>query len=371
VHDVPARALLALAEGYTLDVSADILSQGKVIASDVPVTGEPVAMARSGFARRTGSVTVLDLALAPDGNSGDVLALGNEIRLWRGMTSPVRWRVPLITGVITSPAVPYDVGGLPSGISVDIVDRCKRIADARFTDPVNLSGSAFVALTRLIQGAAGSNSLPLDIHGALRDVSLPLQTFQRKRDDAVKAIAAALGAEVEASAMGEIRVQPIPDPSGTPLFIAEGEQGGFLIDGTRTLSDDGVYNGIQATGVATGQGPIPQSPMITDDDPKSPTYWRGPFGQRPGFFDSSLLTTTEQAVRAAAAQLRNTVGVARSVSLNLIPNPALEVGDLIGVRWPDGRYEQHIIDSLSVPLDESSVMQASTRATQIIAAGVS
>jgi hypothetical protein len=44
-----------------------------------------------------------------------------------------------------------------------------------------------------------------------------------------------------------------------------------------------------------------------------------------------------------------------------VPNPALEAGDVIRVRFPDGSTETHLVDAFDVPLDADNAMNITTR----------
>src|SRR5690606_40052531 len=100
------------------------------------------------------------------------------------------------------------------------------------------------------------------------------------------------------------------------------------------LSRDGVYNAV----VARGEGADTETPIqavVVDDDPDSPTYWHGPFGQVPRFYASPLITDVAQAKSAAASLLKRSLGLPYSVSFGTIVNPALEPLDPIRITYPE------------------------------------
>jgi hypothetical protein len=73
------------------------------------------------------------------------------------------------------------------------------------------------------------------------------------------------------------------------------------------------------------------------------------------------MTTASQCLAAAQGLLLSVVGLPYSVSLGLVPNPALEVYDVITVKYDEHLYETHIADSITVPLHVDGVMRIETR----------
>lgn len=157
---------------------------------------------------------------------------------------------------------------------------------------------------------------------------------------------------------GILVIRSLPDPTAPVATVASGE-GGVLVSLSRRLTRIGVHNGI----VATGQGADTATPVravAVDLNPDSPTYWHGSFGKVPRFYSSPLITSPSQAQDAAAAMLRQALGLPYAVDFAAVPNPALEPGDVIRVRYP-GRSELHVIDRLSISLTSQAGMTASTR----------
>jgi len=99
-----------------------------------------------------------------------------------------------------------------------------------------------------------------------------------------------------------------------------------------------------------------------DDNPSSVTRWAGPFGQVPRFYDSSFLRTEAQALAAAQAMLARSIGLPYTVDFSMIPNPALEPLDVIGIDVEEpGAWERHVLDTLTIPLIARRSMRATTR----------
>ncbi|PZG18986.1 DUF5047 domain-containing protein [Micromonospora craterilacus] len=158
-----------------------------------------------------------------------------------------------------------------------------------------------------------------------------------------------------------------PPPTTVPVFEVSHGAGGVLVSLARELSRDGVHNGV----VAVGEGAdtvVPARAVVIDNNPSSPTYWFGPFGQVPQFFSSPFLIDNGQARAAAASILARSIGLPYSVDFGLVPNPALEPWDPVRITYP-GRSETHVIERLTVPLVATAEMTATTREQTLINLG--
>ncbi|MFD6770986.1 DUF5047 domain-containing protein [Micromonospora chalcea] len=150
-----------------------------------------------------------------------------------------------------------------------------------------------------------------------------------------------------------------PPPLSAPVWDVNHGRGGVLMSLSRRLTREGVYNAV----VATGEGADTARParaVVVDNDPRSPTFFYGPFGQVPRFFSSPLITTQQQAALAAASMLAKQVGLPYAVDFTMVPNPALEPFDPVRVAFP-GRSEVHVLDRLTIPLTAEGTLTASTR----------
>lgn len=160
---------------------------------------------------------------------------------------------------------------------------------------------------------------------------------------------------------GRLQVRSAPDPTKAAIYTVKHGANGTLVNMNRTLSRDGVYNAVVATGEAAGELP-PVRGVALDTVPGSPTLFGGPFGQVARFFSSTFMTTETQCVDAARAMLLQATGLPYTVTLDAVPNPALETGDVISVTYDDHRdTETHIVDSITYPLKTDTEMTIETR----------
>lgn len=234
------------------------------------------------------------------------------------------------------------------------------IADDKFTSPYRATGNAVAAVTALIR-----RSLPdavIDSSTAV-DAAIGARTWDIEGDpwQAAVEIATAIGCEAYADADGGFVIGPLPDlPTANPVWTIAAGEGGVYVQATRTVSADGVHNGVLARGESTETATAPVSALVVDNDPGSPTYWDGPYGRRPAFYSSSTLTTTGACVQAATLRLRTAQAPNASADLTSLPNPALAAGDVLRVVYPDGRRELHQAAAFTVPLDIGGAMPVRT-----------
>lgn len=356
---------LTVAGPHDLLVRADVLTKGRVVASGLPVASGSVQGDRGQFARRTCTVVIGDPGYSPSGAVGDLLApYGNEVRLYRGAVTPAGPEL-ICVGTFGIRSAEFDDGAAFTGISLTGIDRCKVVAETRFPFPRTTPAysSALAQLRALLLEAVPWADIRVDPR--VQDVTLPQVTWREDRAQAATDIVTSMGAEVFCDPWGTFVVQPIPSPADPPVFTVTGGPGGVLVAARHSLSRDGAHNGVVARGQSTGTDQeAPTSDLIVDDDPTSPTYWGGPFGKVVGFYDSSLLTTRDQANTVARALLLNNTGAARSLNYSTAVNAAQEPGDVVAVVDPGtGLVERHLSDQLTIPLDAQGVMTAQTRST--------
>lgn len=181
----------------------------------------------------------------------------------------------------------------------------------------------------------------------------------RSRDPS---IAKSLGGRVFCDSRGSFVAAPVPTLADDPVWTLAAGPGGALVEPQQTLSRDGVYNQVVASG-ASESGEPPVGPAVaSDNDPVSPTFYKGPFGAVPMFYTSKMLTTFQQCQAAALSLLAPRLGLKQKVSVATLLNYAIEPDDVITVTMPDGHTENHIIDSVSYPLTGGS-MSLQTRST--------
>lgn len=168
---------------------------------------------------------------------------------------------------------------------------------------------------------------------------------------------------------GKFVIKTPPDVTGAPAWTIDAGQNGVLVQMGRSLTREGVYNAVVATGEA-GDTTAPARAVSYDLNPNSPTYYNGSFGKVPRFYSSPFITTNTQAQTAADALLRQQLGLPYQVYLSSIANPALEPYDVLSVGYPKTSRnralltETHVIDEVTIPLTPKSPVSLKTREQQ-------
>jgi hypothetical protein len=117
---------------------------------------------------------------------------------------------------------------------------------------------------------------------------------EESRYDALREIATALGKVMHFDGEGRLVIRSAPSPTGPPRWSVRAGQGGVLVNAARSLSREGVYNGVVVRGEG-GDTTAPVLAVVVDGDPRSPTRWGGAFGKVPRFWSSPLITDAEAA----------------------------------------------------------------------------
>ncbi|MGW5633953.1 DUF5047 domain-containing protein [Streptomyces sp. NPDC003832] len=355
MYAVTARFLARLAESHTPVTQVRlILTDGRTV--DLDHTGGSVNVDRGQAIRRTCSVTVADPALIPRTPSDQLATYGARLHISRGVSyGDTTETVPL--GVFRLDSVDGDVNEGPATLQGK--DLSAVVADDKLTAPYTASGTVVSAVTALIR-----RSIPdAAVVSSILDTAIGKRTFDIEADPwaGCQEIAATAGAVVYCDPDGVFVIATLPDlATTTPVWEIAATEGGAYIRAGRGMSSAAVNNGILARGENTSENAPPVSYLATDNDPNSPTYWGGPFGRRPGFYTSSTLTTTAACQNAAQLKLVQAKAPNATGDISSLPNPALEPGDVLRVRHPDGSRELHQVASFSVPLDVAGDFPIST-----------
>lgn len=330
--------------------------RGRILASvngssfTIPVDYENGAVQVTGTSpvRRTLQATVKATITDPVVNT-----LTTELRAEYGLVhhdGSTEW-VPVGTFVVT------DAQEEAGGVQVTCYDRWSRVADARFTRPVVTSGNTAYAIGQLLQQA--------DDRITYRDESGSghshrASVHERDRDRSVMDLARSIGCEVFFDPEGVAVLRPVPSLDQPVAWRVVGGEGGAIVRARRGHSRERTYNAFVAIGEQADGTPGVRA-VALDSNPRSPTFYGGPFGRRPRFFASSLITSTAQAQVAANAGLRRYLGVARTLQVDGLPRPDLEPGSVIAVEVAPGVHERHLVDGYTLPLGPGGVQYA-TRA---------
>lgn len=337
--DPPGVDLVVIDGGVTLDGSADV----------------------------RGSLTSLEVyAPFPTAwTTADLVPYGTEIAVSRGVVygNGAVERAPL--GIYRIQSV--EQADAPAGtLTIGGQDRMSGLIEADLLAP-----RQFIAGTTL--GAVVSN-LVTEVYPAAViewDDATNLQTLTRAaiveedRFAFLQELVTARGKVMYYDYRGVLVIRTPPNPT-TSVFTVDAGATGVLVKVSRSLTRDGVFNAVVATGESADDF-APARGVATDDDPTSPTYWNGSFGKVPKPFASPLIYSNAQALTVAKAMLAQATGLPYSVDFSAVPNPALEPLDPVEVVYPrvnvgaSAAREIHVLDQITIPLASGGALGAKTR----------
>lgn len=346
--------------------------------------------------RRTCNATFVDR----DGDlnprdANDLLApLGNELRLYRGLFIPTstalysdvyddiyddvygellgaysgvsdEW-VPLGVFGISRPTISSKDGGVT--ISVTGYDRARRIQRARLSETYTIAAGADLDTAIGVLLINRWSSCP-NLVALAPPVTLTHRViFDVETDpwDGLRTLCEAHGTQLDFDCYGVPTRKVIPDPTlQVPVATYTRDMNGLMTDLERTLDDEETYSGVTVTGESTS-GTAPVRSSVWDDDPLSPTWRLGKFGQVPYFYTSPLITTAAQALKTATAMLPKHTGVLESAEWGQIPNAALQADDVVAATDDQlGLSGQFSLESVTTDLRPSMEQRVRTRARQL------
>lgn len=305
-------------------------------------------------------------------HESDLLApYGQEIYLERGLQYGNGQRELVGLGYFRIDTPEQD--NAPEGpVTISGQDRMAGIVDARFLAPRQFGAT----MTRgqlvnvLILEVYPTATIEWDDTG-LRDGTIGRTVIEEiDRAKCLTDFVTSLGKIGYWDYRGVYVIKTAPDVTGPVLWTIDAADNGVLVRMSRSLTREGVYNAVVATGEAGDTTP-PARGVAVNLDPDSPTYYLGAFGPVPQFFSSPFLTTNSQAAQAARQLLRAKLGVPYSVKASSIVNPAVEPYDVLGVAYPRTSRnrtlttEKHVIDQVKIPLTVTGPMELETREQRV------
>jgi hypothetical protein len=334
--------------GLVLRASHQVLTRVELwydgaLLGEVPVGGGKITLDLDDESYASADLTLADPSWLATGSGSKLMPFGQRLRIWYGIRWGQREEWVQVGPDLLLKTAPTAAGVLSTD-QIKAVSLVRKVQDDRFPAPWQPPAGQTLhqALTGLLQDAVPGAPVTI-VPG---DGPVPAGTvWERERWDAVQGLAGALGGVCRPSGGGFL-VDADPAPTGAPVWTVDASDQGVLLDGAVPVVDrDDRWNGVVA------QNPDDPSvwALATLDDPGSPVRWGGPFGRRPYFMTSPLLTA-DTAAQAAATRLANLQGSSRKVELHCIPNPALMPGDIVTVVWPDGATETGMIRRLALPL---------------------
>lgn len=331
MRPVSARFLSTLSGSHTMASRALVTFPGQTgvnpAGTELDIVGGDVKMSAGTPIRANLELYVK--SVWPTATDSLLVPYGNEVFVQRGIAFGGGSLEMVSLGYFRINSVEQDAP--PDGpVRVMATDRMSKIIDARLTEIWTFAANEQIGsvIEELIGEADPATIIEWDDSTATETLGRAVQV-ETDRHAFIDELLTSHGKIWYYDHRGILVIKTPPD-ARIPLWSVSRGKGGVLVSAARSLSREGVYNGI----IATGEGldtEVPVRGLAVDDDVTSPTYWGGPFGKVPGQFASPLLKTDGQAQLAAATVLRRSLGLPYNVDFQAIVNPALEPDDPIAV----------------------------------------
>jgi hypothetical protein len=266
---------------------------------------------------------------------------------------------------------------------VELSDRAWIVGNAKPITPYSVAaGTAWdVAISNLLGDRYPG--LPIDIPPVQFESTTPRLTLDQAADPwaAAQKWAADIGYALYFTPLGVATIRSeLALAAEDPVWVFDGKPAAnapavlsdwanlALYDEAVTLDSDAANNAVIITGNSSSLA-APVQGAAYDTDPTSPTQWGGPFGFKPLFETSELISTAGQASAAAVGRLQQVAGRAESLTIPTVCNPALAVGDNVRVVRPElGEDTIHMVDSFAIPL-RGGVQTLQTRVRWVVVTG--
>lgn len=334
MRPVSERFLRTIAGSHTAIFRARVVAPGQTgvspVGTEVAILGGDVKLDAGADIRSTVELQVDGSDTWPAAASDLLAPYGNELFIERGVAyggGATEW---VSLGYFRINTLEQD--DAPFGpIRITGTDRMSMIIDAKMTTIKQYAAAVSngTMLADLVTDAYGAAVVAWD-DDTVRTAPIG-RTFivEEDRYAKIKELVTGLGKIAYFDYRGILLVRTPASPDDPVWTVSRGE-GGVLVEASRSLSREGVYNGVLATGEALDTEP-PTRGLAVDTGASSPTRWGGPFGKVPRYYSSPLLTTDSQAQLAAATILRRSLGLPYNVDFTAVPNPALEPDDPVSV----------------------------------------
>lgn len=374
MYPVSDAFLAALRKSHTVTSrvelwsGTDLLDELVVLSGNVQEDNSALIRRRCGLNLVPTKETLAHLTAGVPSNGG-LWPLGNEVRLFSGIKfrNGTVEEVPMGVYRIARPKVSKTVEGIT--VSVEGFDRSRSVSRNRWTKPMTISAGVNYATAIL---AIVSDRLPTQSAFDFMDTTYTTPALVFTPDDdpwkMAQDMAASMGAELYFDGLGTCVLRPEPDPVTTPAsFVYASGEDATITGLSRDLDDDQAYNGVIVVSENTSNA-VPIRAEAWDTDVNSPTYYDpdypedSKYGAVPYFMTTQLITTGQQAVDAANANLARVSGIIENIDFAAINNPAQSASDVIAVQDSQvGVDNLYIIDALTTGLGEQFTMSGVTR----------
>lgn len=370
-----------LRTSHLVSIRAQVLLDGKVVAGtnmDPPILftdAGSITVDRRSKHRRRFSATVIDRdgRWVPTPNTPELDPLYRPtVRLWRGIViervdgRSSMWEWPIGWQVLED----NDVSESEDGVHMDLSgnDLSALVADNAWTQPYRITGNPTYpdAIKAIIDDRLPAWAPRVfafeDNTATVDDVTFDPADGKDPWDHA-QDLATAAGMELFFYPGGSWVLQAIPQlESASPIWVYDAQPGTTLLSSAkRTVHASELRNGVVVESNAPGLL-YPVRGEAWDLDPESPTFRDGPFGRKPERITDAHVYTDTQANVAAAAKLRDVLGLSEDVTFDAIVLPFHEAGDVVVVQDAAvGLDTKAMLESFTIPFDVTSPMSPTIR----------
>lgn len=333
-----ARAMLAMTESNTALIRVEAWSNGVRLSGDVEFSDGSVKDEWKNGARRS-----LSLSVPQNRTWLRWLALPHlELRPYRGVrlgdsTTSQEW-APL--GRFEIKARPRTLRG--GDLSLSANDLWQRVIDQTFEGPRGIGAVGYRIkdlIVELIVETGIRRGIEVDVTATSEAVA-PEYLLEKTRDDAINEMATAISAEAFVDREGALRIQDAQNGTA-PVW-----QLGGLKDVSVSTNWAYVKNVVIVKSTAQDVNITARAAV---SDPNHPAHRNNLGSDVVMVFSSPLITTQAQADQTAATLLWKHSWPARQLSITMMPNPALDAGDVVYIDWGAGT-EPVQIQSITHPL---------------------
>lgn len=245
----------------------------------------------------------------------------------------------------------WDYDDTAGAISVDASGLLHRVERARLTSTMTprVGGTLQSEARRLLPAGLSAGFSP-----ALVDRACPRSMeWAEDRLSALYEIADAWPARLRTDQWGQLQfLPPLPEVPVPALSLSDGiaHQGlpgnarGTVIGADRSDDSAGAYNVVVARSSASD---VDIQAVATQDS--GPMATTGPMGEVVRFWSSPLLTTQAQAQASAETMLANSLWPRRTVPVELVPDPRIDLDDPVEV-IRDGIRDWGYVTAYDLPL---------------------
>jgi len=336
---------------------ADLMYFGEIIYPDMPVTEGSLTFDADSAARSGGTITIGDPGLIPT-FSNFLHPLGAEISIRTGIVYPNRIEEFVPMGIYNFEETSWDESSskLPS---VQLFDRTRRFERSEIEVPVSYAGWEADAVVEAVVNYISPGTI-IDYDVGLDFYKFPGSNFYDSGNywEIISNIAKQMDAWVYFDRTGQLVFRKKnylthdTSPSTAVWQLNCGEDG-VLVEAGRSISAANIYNSITVYGAPSEAEGTPVG-RYRNLDPDSPTRYDGPFGKRGKPITDTSLTHPEQCVARAKSEVQKLSRLSRAVNWSAIPNPAVDVNDIVLVTYVDASTELIQLDSITYPLSDGT-----------------